>query len=140
MRWLLFTAAMLFCNIGAAAPLFSGPYSAELVRVIDGDTYELIINVWPEVEIHTNLRLLGVDTPELSSKQPCEVALALDAKAYVTDLFGHAGTIYVVAAGTDKYGGRFLGGLQLDGRDLASQLILAGKAHPYNGGKKQRWC
>lgn len=37
-------------------------------------------------------------------------------------------------------GGRILGSIKLDGKDLAEQLVQAGLARPYAGDKKKSWC
>src|SRR5690348_9640474 len=40
-------------------------HPAEVLRVIDGDTFEARINLWPGLEVTTRVRLRGIDAPEL---------------------------------------------------------------------------
>ena len=48
--------------IQSGAPL---AYPAEVTRVIDGDTFEARVRVWPGLEVNTKVRLRNVDAPEL---------------------------------------------------------------------------
>jgi len=58
-------------------------YRAKLDRVIDGDTIDVIVDLGFDVTIKRRLRLKGVNTPELRSKDPDERRNALAAKEYV---------------------------------------------------------
>ena len=49
-------------------------YEAEIVRVIDGDTFELMIDHGSSVFTRPKLRLYGIDAPELRTKAGKEVA------------------------------------------------------------------
>src|SRR5262249_6058564 len=48
----------------AAAALRPGQ-PADVLRVIDGDTFEAQVHVWPGMEITTKVRLRDIDAPEL---------------------------------------------------------------------------
>src|SRR5688500_17296733 len=39
-------------------------YPAEVLRVLDGDTFEARVQLWPGLAITTRVRLRGIDTPE----------------------------------------------------------------------------
>src|SRR5215470_4926396 len=57
----------------AAAPrLPSDSHPAEVLRVIDGDTFEARVRVWPGIDITTKVRLRNIDTPELRARCPDE--------------------------------------------------------------------
>src|SRR5437868_3788566 len=43
-------------------------HPAEVLRVIDGDTFEARVNLWPGLEATTRVRLRGVDAPELKAR------------------------------------------------------------------------
>src|SRR5437899_132337 len=53
----------------AAAPeglhMVRGSHHAGVLRVLDGDTFEARVLVWPGIEITTKVRLRGIDAPEL---------------------------------------------------------------------------
>lgn len=59
-------------------------YAARCLRVIDGDTIDVVIDLGFHLTASLRLRLYGIDTPELISKDPVMRQLALDAKAHVT--------------------------------------------------------
>ncbi len=43
-------------------------YPADVVRIIDGDTFEARVRVWPGVATDTKVRLRGIDAPELHAR------------------------------------------------------------------------
>ena len=43
-------------------------HSAEVVRVIDGDTFEARVHLWPGLDITTRVRLRGIDAPEFKAR------------------------------------------------------------------------
>ncbi|MDH4225862.1 MAG: thermonuclease family protein [Deltaproteobacteria bacterium] len=118
-----------------------GPYPAIVERVIDGDTIQTAIELWPGLVQHIHLRLLGVNAPEIHGKNiaPCEKAAGQKAKAFVERLLQGAKTIIVTQVKPDKYGGRALGRMEADGQDVSARLLKAGLAVVYNGGKREKW-
>lgn len=126
-------------GIVLAAALF-GPYNADLVRVIDGDTAELDLHVFPNVVFRMSVRESGVDTPEKRTKNECEKKLGLSATMYTRQFLLHGGKITVHDVGLGKYAGRVLGSIFVDGESLSKRLIEEGLARPYYGGTRQPWC
>ena len=61
----------LTANAAPAAPttintqLAVGMHPAEVLRVLDGDTFEARVRVWPGLDITTKIRLRSIDAPEL---------------------------------------------------------------------------
>ena len=47
-------------------------YKAKILRVIDGDTFTVLIDCGFETFVKTKIRLWGVDTPESRGKNKCE--------------------------------------------------------------------
>ncbi|MGB6342559.1 MAG: nuclease, partial [Xanthobacteraceae bacterium] len=43
-------------------------YPAEVIRIIDGDTFEARVRVWPGLDVDTKVRLRGVDAAELHAR------------------------------------------------------------------------
>jgi endonuclease YncB( thermonuclease family) len=82
-------------------------YKAELIRVVDGDTVDLIIDLGFDTLRKERFRLYGVDAPEMNT------AKGKEAKAWLIGVLGPYGAIYVqtiqlaTKAKRDKYG-RFL--------------------------------
>lgn len=138
MKFISFLFLYLFVGMAAA-----NPYTVKVLRVIDGDTIEIeAAYLPPELHQKLGIRVLGIDTPEKAPRARCleENMLAQQASEYTKTLVSKAKHVEVDFTGWDKYGGRVLGNVRIDGQDLAEQLLLKGLARPYFGGKKNSWC
>lgn len=134
MKWL---AALLL----SATPALAAPY--EIIRVIDGDTVEIAVDFLPKpLPPKLSIRLLGVDTPEKAPRAKCEAEAkkAIEATRFTQRAVAEAKEIDVYIKSWDKYGGRVLGLVALDGNGLSEMLINAGLAYPYKGDARQSWC
>jgi len=122
----------------------ANPYDFKVKRVIDGDTVEIDAPFLPkELGNHLSIRVLGVDTPEKGHRAKCELERnkADSASLFTTNEVRVAKEIKIIIKGWDKYGGRILGDLVLDGIPLSTKLIQKGFAVPYSGkGQKKDWC
>jgi len=122
----------------------ANPYDFKVKRVIDGDTVEIDAPFLPkELGNHLSVRVLGVDTPEKGHRAKCELERnkADSASLFTTNEVRVAKEIKIIIKGWDKYGGRILGDLVLDGIPLSTKLIQKGFAVPYSGkGQKKDWC
>lgn len=106
---------------------------AQVLRVIDGDTVELAVDLGFHVWVHYSCRLYGVDTPELSTERGKE------AKRFVTALLPVGMFVQVQTVKSDKYEGRFDGTIFLGmTKNINNMLIDAGLAVPYFGGPKEK--
>jgi len=47
------------------APTISGPVTAKVVKVYDGDTFTFEAYPWPGITATASVRVNGVDTPEI---------------------------------------------------------------------------
>jgi endonuclease YncB( thermonuclease family) len=134
MRWLV---ALLL----SASPAVATPY--EITRVIDGDTVEIAVDFLPEpLPPKLSIRVIGVDTPEKAPRAKCEAEAkkAVEATRFTQRAVAKAKEVDIHIKGWDKYGGRVLGMVVLDGVSLSDSLISAGLARPYKGDAKQSWC
>lgn len=122
-----------------AAAVF-GPYSAEVVKVIDGDTVKMQLGLGPGLTKTINIRLDGVNTPEKRTRDLCEKAAGIAATAFTEQWLANATTLSVSNVRNGKYAGRWLGSIAADGVDLTTALIESGHGRPYHGGKRQPWC
>ena len=118
----------------------TGTYAAELVRVIDGDTFEARVHVWPGVVVTTKVRLRGIDTPELNARCAEERSKAGAARDALTSILAD-GEITVLHVGLDKYAGRVVADAAT-GRtpDVSAALLTRGLARAYSGGRRAGWC
>ncbi|WP_421992343.1 thermonuclease family protein [Roseococcus sp.] len=99
-------------------------------RVVDGDT----IRCGDE-----RVRIMGLDTPELSARCPREERLARAATARMSDLI--AGGVTLQPHGRDRYHRLLAVVRDRQGRDVAQVMIREGHARPYDGrGRREGWC
>jgi len=110
--------------------------SCTVVRVIDGDTVELIVDLGFRVETRIHLRLEGIDAPELSTP------MGKIARAQMQALTIGTGTLGTLRSSGDegKYGGTWIGDLLIGTLDVAGAMLAGGYAHPYGGkGPRKAW-
>ena len=95
-------------------------YKANVNRVVDGDTFDVTIDLGFRITTHQRLRLVGVDTPEIRGPERPE---GLKVKAYVKGLIeGKEVTIETFKIG--KFG-RYVAEVYLDGGEKLSEHLLA---------------
>jgi endonuclease YncB( thermonuclease family) len=115
-------------------------YPTEVLRVVDGDTFEARVHVWPGLDVTTKVRLRGIDAPEFKARCAEEGAKAEAARAALVALLAGA-DVTVTRVSLDKYGGRVLADAGAGaGPDVASALLASGAVRPYDGGRRQSWC
>ena len=118
-------------------------YDVEVLRVIDGDTIAFKADFLPApLKKELSIRVFGVDTPEkgFRAKCPSEDQRGQAATAFTKELVTVAKKRQIVLYDWDKYGGRVLGDIILDGYSLRTLLISKGFAREYYGEAKQSWC
>jgi endonuclease YncB( thermonuclease family) len=118
----------------------AGPVAAHLVRVVDGDTIEVLARIWPDHYVETLVRLAGIDAPELRGRCAEESARALRAKDRLAELLA-GGRLELVDVRYGKYAGRVVARvLAADGRDVAQALLDERLVRAYDGGRRAPWC
>ena len=118
----------------------------EIVKVVDGDTIDVLIDLGFDLYKKERVRIAGVDTPEKRTKDLEEKALGLDAtywmKKHLEDTITGDEELTIrteLKGGTGKYG-RLLGWLYIGDADVSlnEQMITEGYAWAYDGGTKQK--
>ena len=119
----------------------------EIVKVLDGDTIDVLIDLGFDLFKKERVRIAGVDTPEKRTRDLEEKALGIDAtnwlKKKLEDTIAGDGDELTIrtelVGGTGKYG-RLLGWLYIneDAISLNEQMITEGYAWAYDGGTKQK--
>ena len=112
---------------------------ATALAVVDGDTFEARVVVFPGQEIVTRVRLAGIDAPERRGRCPAEIAAAEQATSALRALVeGRRLTLTEVRG--DKYFGRVIARVGSPAGDVAETLIANGHGRPYEGGRRAGWC
>ena len=116
-------------------------YGAKLLRVVDGDTADVMIDLGFDVWIKSRLRFKGVDTWEKRTKNLEEKAKGMAASEFTKKhMEMNDGKFVIQSYGKGKYG-RILAEIfiDIDGEEtsLNKLLIENGHAYVYQGGKKQ---
>ena len=118
-------------------------YDAQILRVNDGDTVVISAPFLPKpLKPERAVRIYGVDTPEKGHRAQCPSedqrgqAASAFTKQAVASTQKHQVTLYA----WDKFGGRVLGDIILNGVSLRAELIRNGFAREYYGDAKQSWC
>ena len=118
-------------------------YDAKIVRVNDGDTVVIAAPYLPApLKPELAVRIYGVDTPEKGFRAQCpsEDQRGQAATAFTKNAVTTTQKHQVVLYGWDKFGGRVLGDIILNGVSLRAELIKNGFAREYFGEAKQSWC
>lgn len=113
-------------------------YNCTIVRVVDGDTVDVDIDLgfdtWRRGE---RIRLYGVDCPECRSRSAIEKKAGLLAKGFVIRSL-HEGGIYKLTTKEKGKFGRYLGTIKVDGElTINAALISEHLAVPYTGQNKK---
>jgi endonuclease YncB( thermonuclease family) len=118
-------------------------YDAQILRVSDGDTVVIAAPFLPQpLKPELAVRIYGVDTPEKGFRGQCdsEKQRGEAASVFTKNLVNASQQRQVVLYSWDKFGGRVLGDIILNGQSLRAQLIANGFAREYYGDAKQSWC
>ena len=115
-------------------------YSAKLMRVVDGDTCDAMIDLGFDTWVKKRIRFMGVDTWESRTRNLEEKKKGLAAKEFVKKLLENSdeGKFVLKSYGVGKYG-RVLGELFVKGNEKSVNELLKenGHAYEYHGEKKK---
>jgi endonuclease YncB( thermonuclease family) len=118
-------------------------YDAQIIRVNDGDTVVIAAPFLPApLKPELAVRIYGVDTPEKGFRAQCpsEDARGKAATEFTKSAVASSQKRQVTLYAWDKFGGRVLGDIILNGQSLRAALIANGFAREYYGDAKQSWC
>ena len=120
-------------------------YRAKLVKVVDGDTIDALIDVGFDIWVKKRIRYKGIDTWESRTRDLDEKKKGLAAKARNKELLekvsNKSGYFRIKSYGTGKYG-RVLADIYIQDVDgnpiwVNKTLIDEGHAYVYDGGTKK---
>ena len=122
-------------------------YDAQILRITDGDTVVIAAPFLPKpLKPELAVRVYGVDTPEKGFRGQCDSekqrgeAASVFTKNAINSAIAQGGKIQATLYGWDKFGGRVLGDILVNGQSLRAALIANGFAREYYGDAKQSWC
>lgn len=114
----------------------------KVIKVYDGDTITIATTLYngdvcPKFDLYKfNVRILGIDTPELKTKNIVEHELGVVARDALRELIINK-VVRLENVSYDKYG-RILCDLYLDDTNISEWLISKNYAVRYNGGTKEK--
>ncbi len=115
-------------------------HPVDVIRTIDGDTFEARVHVSPGLDLTTRVRLRGIDAPELKAACPQELQMAEAASDALRGLLGE-GDVAIFNIGPDKYQGRVVADVATRRTgNVSAALLVAGHARSYTGGRRSGWC
>jgi len=114
----------------------------KVLRVVDGDTIDVDIDLGFNVSYTQRVRLAGIDTPESRTTDLKEKALGLEVKEYLKHSLEGAEDVIIQTEKPDsseKYG-RILGWLFINDDEISlnEKMINEGYAWEYDGGTKKK--
>ena len=117
-------------------------YRASLVKIIDGDTIDVDLDLGFDVVLKKQrIRLYGINTPESRTRDLEEIRYGLAAKARLRELIESADSLTIKTSidgkARGKYG-RILGTIFVDSTNVNDKLVDEGHAIAYHGGTKQK--
>ncbi len=118
-------------------------YEIKVLRVVDGDTVDAQVDLGFRVHHNIRIRLYGINTPEVRTRDAEEKIRGKAASARLQELLDGADRIILKSHGLGKFG-RCLGELTLisfqDEEDtkenLVETMLAEGHGVPYFGGKR----
>lgn len=112
------------------------PEYGRVFSVYDGDTFRMI-TTFENKYVNVSVRILGIDCPELRTKNADEKEKALAAKHFLKSLILDK-VVKLTNHKKDKYG-RICARVWLDSVDIAASMIENKHARFYYGGTKLAW-
>jgi micrococcal nuclease len=141
MRDSIIVYTIILCVLGVAGYGWADTHvsvPADVVDVHDGDSILVDAHPWPGMTIRINVRVRGIDSPEIRGKCEAEKKAAIKARDRVVDLVKNSVRLENIALG--KYAGRVVANVISDTGTVGAILIAEGLARSYDGGKRAGWC
>ena len=107
----------------------------EVVKVVDGDTIDVVIDLGFDLTKKERIRLAGIDTPESRTRDLEEKAMWLEAKEHLKHKIESSENLRVKTEKDGKYG-RMLGWLYDGESNINKEMVTNGYAWEYDGGTK----
>jgi micrococcal nuclease len=106
-------------------------YAAKVLRVVDGDTVHLDVDLGFDVRRQDSFRFLGINAPEHGTPEGDAATTFLKTLIAPGDVI----TIRTQKDHREKFG-RYLATLFVGDKNINEALVASGHAVPYDGGKR----
>jgi len=113
-------------------------YNAFVKDVYDADTATFVIDIGFKLSMTEKCRFIGIDTPEIRTKNKKEKELGLEARDFVREMILEQ-EVNVRTYKRGKFGRYLVDVYLLSGEKLNDILVEKGYAKRYDGGKRERW-
>jgi endonuclease YncB( thermonuclease family) len=121
-------------------PAPRGGHPAEVIRVLDGDTFEARVRIWPGMDVTTRIRLRGIDAAEMHARCEDERIKAVAAREALAKILAE-GAVGISGVAQDKYGGRVDADVSTaKTANVSAEMLRRGLARAYRGGRRESWC
>lgn len=112
----------------------------EVIKIVDGDTIDVLIDLGFDITIKQRVRLYGIDAPESITSDAKEKKLGIESKEYLKKWLLDKKNLIVKTIKDDKYG-RILAKITSQDQDnscINDEMIKYGYAWLYNGDTKSK--
>ena len=117
-------------------------YGCEVLRVVDGDTLDVLCDLGFDSHLNLRLRWSGSNTAESRTRNLREKAAGKAATAFLKETLESADSVEFESHGKGKFG-RVLATLYIikcgKRTDIGRLMIREGHAREYYGGKREPW-
>ncbi|MEH6405071.1 MAG: thermonuclease family protein [Sneathiella sp.] len=115
-------------------------YWANVTHVVDGDTFDVEVENWPDHVVKARIRLLKVDTPEKRAACERERIMSKKAEARTRQLIGEK-LVRLVVFGRDSFNRVLAVAYTEGGLNIGKTLLDEEIAYPYKKGMTENpWC
>ena len=111
----------------------------KVIKVVDGDTIDVMIDLGFDIKYKSRVRLFGIDTPESRTRDLTEKKYGLLSKKYLQSALAN-GSKKIIKTHKDQETGKFgriLGEIFVDGKNINMEMCKKGHAVEYYGQNKQ---
>lgn len=118
-------------------------YKAEVKKIVDGDTFDILIDLGFDTYRYGRVRLYGVNTPESRTTNLEEKKQGLAAKEFTSQWLKTAGNkvnIETILDKNEKYGRILARIYNSAGACLNTDIVTAGLAREYFGVGSKTWA
>ena len=126
-RFMLLFLVFILASLPSDAALIT--VNATVLRIVDGDTITVRAHLWPRQSWQGNIRLHGIDTPELRGQYQAERDQGIMARDTLVSLVPPRVRLVNVKSG--KFGDRYVAAVMDGPRDMAHVLMENGMGRPY---------